>query len=178
MKAFATALFILGLVLEFLGFVTSNSEQLPFAMQWVSPVSFNASVAVAQLRNLERLEPEGQGFAEFETEFRHRISEINAPDLVRAISVKEIRGVLPKVTVQIPSLQVEPRISVEFALSNGQTARHRLDSYVSDFDRVRRKDLLSVASWVFGVGILLQIVGFIANSRRGSSSPSKEEPHD
>jgi len=160
----ALILFILGLLLEGAGFVTSNVENMPSVLSLVTPSYARAVHAYRHILRGHKLLPDQKGFDQLAEMVTTKFKDSVTGESSQLLSVLEFE--------YVGGWQVRNGVStildtshVSAMLSNGQTASITLPGLRERIEVLRSKDLFIWAIGIFAIGIFLQIIGFIIQWR-------------
>ena len=153
-------LFVCGLVLEILGFVTSNSENIPIAASLLNPRYFRAASGWNKLKDKFLLQPNDPGFTELSNLFIERLQSFNPPGSLSGLSIQQINRSPDGLTVRggtfrgaVPELEVH--------LSNGQVAPWPIPEAEDALESLKSRGVFIVSLVIFSAGVIMQVVGFL-----------------
>jgi hypothetical protein len=162
----ATFLFILGLVLEFVGFATGHAEDIPVVLPLVAPAPFNAAEGIRQLEAGRALQPADSGFAEISEIMVDLLRASYPPEIFEKVHITKITPFDVKPPVEIRAVQLERDVGLTAHFSNQEYMNFRVSQVGPVIDGCKRTALLRVSVVIFGLGILLQVVGFVRDRCR------------
>ncbi len=155
-------LFVLGLLLESVGFLLGAVDNIPVVLRIVSPRYVTASHALEILASDRVINASVPGFEDIAGIFLNAARSQNSPEAMRTIEVQELR--LKGTTgLAFGKAAVRETVPVVVALSNGQEVDWDLVTIRKQIEDLKGHQLFGWAIGLFVAGIISQVVGFIVD---------------
>jgi len=163
MKKIFTPLFIVGLIIEISAFLISQTNNIPFVLNMLSPKYITATKGLIQLESKKLLAPEDTGFNEVENIFISLARAQNPAEKIKSISaIQFYRKAAP--TFKKYSAKVNFPLIVK--LSNGQEIEWEFNELKELIEELKIKHIFLYSFIIFLLGIAFQVIDKIRESKK------------
>lgn len=173
MNIFVT-LFLIGLFVESIAFVVSQTENIPFVLKLMSPKYTNSQNGLQKLESSLTLEPADEGFVEFQEIFLDLLRHQNPTQNINLISVSKFQREGSRLAFSVK--RTKEVIPIKVLISNGQELVWNLEELTLKIDNFKKSNTFVVSITIFVFGVVIQVIGFIVElkkkpnrKRRGSN---------
>ena len=157
-KLIFVILFCVGLFIEILAFYISQADNIPIILKFISPKYVQANKTYEKLEKTKNItiEEKGEGFSIIETIILDELKILNPDKDLTFINVTSIdwRSTAINTTKGFQR-------TIEAKLSNGQIYKSDLETLKSKINELKTNNIYHFATFVFILGVIIQIVGFI-----------------
>jgi hypothetical protein len=157
-----TGLFLLGLLLEIGGFLLGSVDHIPSVLRVVSPGYVSAMQGLEQLEARKTLGEGDGGFPEISRLLLDELAVQNPPEKMAKVRVVSFR-LTGESGIAFGETGVKEEVPILVTLSTGQELKWNLVTIREKVTALKSPPLFRWGLALFVTGVLLQIVGFVAD---------------
>lgn len=168
MHASTKYLFAIGLLLEIAAFLGGQADNIPYVSEIISPSYIEAIEGLKVLDKEMILYPKDHGFKQISKIFLEKAAEENPPEKLVKIVVLKIQR--KGARLGFSERHAKEEIPIVFELSNGQKLEWQLEHLIESVNKIKADRTFKVASVIFILGVVLQIIGFVSDLRQNKKA--------